>query len=804
VIFAAYVDVQAGSLHDGSEAMNHKTSSPPIVPPPIELLVESPDGVNSSLGYREASHSQEMSGLSDADLLDGWRRDRSRPAFDELVRRYRVMVLSVCRRHCHTDPDAEDAFQTTWVCLAKSAAQIRQPDRLAGWLHRVATRASHLANQTRHGSPPRHGNTSTRDRLEKEPIEMHEIPADQDDPFVELTRRHEAIVLDEELAELPSHYRAAIVMHLIDGLDYQTIASRLQSTVGAVRGHVQRGKARLAIRLRRRGIVPVMAYAAIHTLRCSDAAAAEIAATTIPPGVDPSTLDPAIGVDATNTPVDLTSLLSSGNTAMRITSWVAAGLVATTAAVGLWMATIPAQAQTGERPLAVQLSEIPSEETGRVPVVISQLGPMENNSEEKVSANPTAAATNPPQPTPAEKPVAAPEYRTDIAREVAERMDEEIILNFTTSLGTLTEYLSAYLEMPVLLNSRAVAMSEDWKEDANLDVSNQTPLPLRTALRKMLQPLGLRAEIQDEGLVITADFTELTRRGISTDKWVGISDEEAEKIDAALDIKVAVNFRDIPLNQAMASLAESAQFPIRIDRAAIEANGLTDDTPVSASTGTLKAPEPVQADDNPAEEPAAEPDPKPSPREDDPFGKGQDPFSNARIPWPSVSAAQPDGVPLRNVLKIILHDLQLTYTVRDGMIVVTTLEAADKQLRSRIYFLEGTGFPRGDPGSAMMLLQGTLSPTSWEALGGVGTMMPVGNGIDGRPALVVSTTTVVHEQVEAMLKAFRETHFGPDPIAPRPASPAMMGGGGGGGGGGFGAGMGGMGGGFGGGGGGMF
>src|SRR6056297_1094114 len=82
--------------------------------------------------------------LTDADLLDAWCRDRDRDSFHELTRRYRGLVLTVCQRTCRNTVDAEDAFQTTWVCLAASAHHIRSPDRLAGWLHRVATRASRM------------------------------------------------------------------------------------------------------------------------------------------------------------------------------------------------------------------------------------------------------------------------------------------------------------------------------------------------------------------------------------------------------------------------------------------------------------------------------------------------------------------------------------------------------------------------------------------------------------------------------------------------------------------------------------
>jgi RNA polymerase sigma factor (sigma-70 family) len=177
--------------------------------------------------------------LPEGELVRRFASRRDEAAFEALLRRHGPMVWGVCRRLLRDSPDAEDAFQATFLVLVRKAGSIRRPALLSNWLYGVAYRTALKAR-------------AAALRRREQGNEVGDIPARAATPdavWVDLRP-----VLDEEVRRLPAKYLAPFVLCYLEGKTNAEAARLLGCPKGTVLSRLARARQRLRGRLTRRGL----------------------------------------------------------------------------------------------------------------------------------------------------------------------------------------------------------------------------------------------------------------------------------------------------------------------------------------------------------------------------------------------------------------------------------------------------------------------------------------------------------------------------------------------------------------------
>ncbi|HEV3343023.1 MAG TPA: hypothetical protein VG125_21795 [Pirellulales bacterium] len=181
------------------------------------------------------------------------------------------------------------------------------------------------------------------------------------------------------------------------------------------------------------------------------------------------------------------------------------------------------------------------------------------------------------------------------------------------------------------------------------------------------------------------------------------SGEEARVHEALLE-KCDLAFKQLPLVDALNRLADARQVQLYIDRKALAKAGVGADTPLTCSVKKLN---------------------------------------------------------FKTALALLLDELDLTYLVRDEVLLITTKTEAENLLTTKVYpvfdlVVRPPNAPANRPAldfqSLIENITVNIAPTTWDEVGGPGAIQPFTNSA----ALVISQTTGVHQEVVDYLRALRE------------------------------------------------
>ncbi|CAN5160212.1 hypothetical protein BH10PLA2_BH10PLA2_16960 [soil metagenome] len=187
----------------------------------------------------------QIAGLPDRELLKRFAVDRDEDAFTLLVRRHGGMVLGVCHRLLGNTSDAEDAFQATFLVLAKKCSSIGWRDSVSNWLYGVALRVASKMRTQR----TRQLAAAVQARSHSAEFSLPEEPTPGTD------HRELAEKLDLALQSLPAKLRGPLVLCYLEGKSHQQAARELGLPSGSISRHLARGLECLRERLAKRDLL---------------------------------------------------------------------------------------------------------------------------------------------------------------------------------------------------------------------------------------------------------------------------------------------------------------------------------------------------------------------------------------------------------------------------------------------------------------------------------------------------------------------------------------------------------------------
>jgi RNA polymerase sigma factor (sigma-70 family) len=168
--------------------------------------------------------------MNDAQLLEQYARERSEPAFSELVRRHADWVYSAAARMVRDPHLAEDVTQAVFLLLAQRAGRIRGNISLGGWLFNTARYCATHALRTK----------ARREKHERQAAAMTPTETDDEQIWSNLSPR-----LEQYVAKLRPQEREALLLRFYQQKSMAEVGAALGISEDAAKKRVAAGVQKL-------------------------------------------------------------------------------------------------------------------------------------------------------------------------------------------------------------------------------------------------------------------------------------------------------------------------------------------------------------------------------------------------------------------------------------------------------------------------------------------------------------------------------------------------------------------------------
>lgn len=155
-------------------------------------------------------------------------------AFEELFRLHRRLVYGLCLRMTQDVAEAEDVTQEVFVLLFRKIGGFRGEASFTTWLHRLTVNQVLMRF--------RKNKSRREDALEEEELKPHESIRATSPKASQMIDR---ITLDGAVAKLPPGYRAAFILHDVEGYEHEEVARILGCAVGTSKSQLHKARTKL-------------------------------------------------------------------------------------------------------------------------------------------------------------------------------------------------------------------------------------------------------------------------------------------------------------------------------------------------------------------------------------------------------------------------------------------------------------------------------------------------------------------------------------------------------------------------------
>ena len=156
-------------------------------------------------------------------------------AFEEIYRLYHRLVYGLCLRMTQNVAEAEDITQDVFILLHRKVGSFRGESQFTTWLHRLTV--NQVLMRFRRSKARRE------DALEDSAAQV--FAAGGAPGGLQRMPLIDRVALDKALGQLPPGYRAAFILHDVEGYEHEEVAQILGCAVGTSKSQLHKARAKL-------------------------------------------------------------------------------------------------------------------------------------------------------------------------------------------------------------------------------------------------------------------------------------------------------------------------------------------------------------------------------------------------------------------------------------------------------------------------------------------------------------------------------------------------------------------------------